>query len=150
LTARTRTEDSGPEDLPEEDPSVEAYGLAGGRPSKREIPVARESVLINALRMGLTIERACELVGVTSTTFRRWKKADEELEKRTKLAKAEGVSTLAQVQWDLALHSSSDAIRFKAAKYLLSILDPNFVERVSAGGDTPGEVQDADIDYLYL
>ena len=159
--ARERTPDESPsdpdeeyfgEEVEEELPQNELSSRRkGGRPSKRDLPVSRESVLLNALKMGMAAEKACDLVGIDSATFRRWKQTDSALDKRARQAKAEGIASLTQVAWDIALSSSSDAMRFRAAKYLLSLLDHEMVERTQRGADEDNrDDQVSDIDFTYL
>ena len=127
--------------------------MPGGRPTKLT-PRVRATIL-EGIRAGLALGRACERAGVHDATYRRWiLRGEQEAERiadgespdpderryytfRTDAtrARAEGLTTLvAQVR----LAASDD---WRAASWLLSVLDPDtYGKRVNLAGEDGGPV----------
>jgi len=58
-------------------------------------------VVRRALQRGLSLNRAADLIGVSSETLRRWRATDESFEATVKKAQATGVLIAAEHLWQL-------------------------------------------------
>lgn len=70
-----------------------------GRPTKRTLEL--DAVVRRALQRGLSLNRAADLIGVSSETLRRWRATDDAFEATVKKAQATGVLIAAEHLWQL-------------------------------------------------
>lgn len=134
----------------EQDGKAQETALAR-RHRKIELPIQREHVFLNALRLGLTIKRACYLIGVDNVTLYRWKAENPEFNDRIQQARAEAVVSLADKALQLAESAESEAVRLNAVKWLLGSMAEEFQEQKNLNyRDKTGDEPTEEPDYAYL
>jgi len=79
-----------------------------GRPTKRTPAV--EQALLQGITLGLSLSRACALVGITSETFAEWCENDQELAQRVEQARAKGIECALRELHSLKKEGDSRAI----------------------------------------
>jgi hypothetical protein len=87
-----------------------------GRPTKQTPTV--EEVLLEAITLGLSLGKACSLVGIAAETFIDWREKDPELAERVEAARAKGIKD-ALVQ----LHMLKRTGDIKAITWFLEKMD---------------------------
>jgi terminase small subunit-like protein len=81
-----------------------------GRPTKRNPTL--EEALLEAITLGLSLSRACALVGVTAETFAEWREKDPELAQRVEQARAKGIERALRELHDLKKDGDAQSIRW--------------------------------------
>jgi hypothetical protein len=79
-----------------------------GRPTKRTPTV--EEALLEAITLGLSLSRACALVGITSESFAGWCEKDRALAERVEQARAQGIERALRELHSLKKEGDSRAI----------------------------------------
>lgn len=94
--------------------------------TKVDKPLSRKQILLNALRQSLSVERACEIAGISSATLQKWKDQDKAFADECQKSRSVCVQGLVERVYRIADHARCEAVQLNATMYLLRAIAPEY------------------------